>query len=356
VTSSLVRIYRSELDCIINETAAHPAIETGGSIYGLWTDKGHPTIFLAIGPGPRAERSPVQFQQDLGTHQNVGQVLLDSFGMHAVGLWHSHHKLGLHELSGGDLSRTMQLAQRTGQARFCDLLTYLTSSPFHSERATDVSIKPYVYTDAQAGRRAPTTFVVLPGVSPVRESLTRMAAAQQLPPDVSEVVKAQTGIDVRTRLERSVELGARNDDDAPQKSRGIFGRKREPANPDPQTAVESSPTPAEPQPAKYAIPDLIKYMQHELEPVLAGAPPGLHIEAEPLDGGQILRLTVTTARQDVHEFDLGWSSGIAVVTRHRIRKPEATMSVDGIEPGKVVAVKEYFRAMWDPSAYDRGRR
>lgn len=344
--SPVVRIYRSEIDCVVNETAAHPDIETGGSIYGLWTDKGNATVLLAIGPGPAAKRSETQFEQDLRTHQGVARVLLDTFGVQALGLWHSHHGLGLHELSGGDLRRTVRFAQRVDQTKFCDLLTYLTGGRWGGERSGDVSIKPYVYVDAKAGQRAPTSFEILPGVSPIRQALDRMAADHEIAPDLAEIIKLPKNLKVKTHLERSVELGTRADDDAPQKSRSIVGRVREAMMPDNREAEQPG--------VPYGIPDLVTYMKRELEPILKRVPPGLRIEVEPSDSGQTLLLTMTTAGHDVHELDLGWAGDAAVVTRHKIRKLRATSTQEAFPQGTVFPLRDYLRLIFEP-APSKGR-
>jgi hypothetical protein len=348
MSSPVVRIYRSEIDCIVNETAAHPDIETGGSIYGLWTDKGNATIVLAIGPGPAAKRSTTQFEQDLRTHQGVARTLLDTFGVQALGLWHSHHGLGLHELSGGDVRRTVRFAQRADQTKFCDLLTYFTRTLWHGERSSDVTVKPYVYVDAKTGRRAPTCFEVLPGVSPIRQALDRMAADKQIAPDIAETIRLPKNLSVKTRLEQSVELGLRDDDDAPQKSRSAVARVRDAVMPDSREEDQ--------RPVPYGIPDLMAYTKHELEPLLKNVPPDLRIEVTPSDSGQTLRLTVTTPGHDVHEFDLGWDGVAAVVTSHKIRKTEATSTLEGLPQGTVLGLKDYFRRILGPPSADRRGR
>src|SRR4051794_36109970 len=101
---AIVRIFESELAVVIDETRHHPEIETGGSLFGLWTNAGSPTIFLATRPGPNAIHHVTQFEQDVETHYRLDEISLKQFGTQSLGLWHSHHQIGLEELSSGDVA------------------------------------------------------------------------------------------------------------------------------------------------------------------------------------------------------------------------------------------------------------
>lgn len=223
MSGSVVRIYESEMSCLVHETASHPDIETGGSLFGLWTDGGNPTILLASRPGPRAVRQVTTFEQDVETHRLIERLLVDNFGAQSVGLWHSHHHLGLHELSGGDIRRTMTFARRARRTRFCDLLSYFSDGSRRSSRA-EVTVKPYVYVDAGEGRRAPASIVVLPGMSPIRAALATQSVPAQLAAELHIAIPLPPeDWQPRWRAARSVGVADREDEDAPvsQSGRGL---------------------------------------------------------------------------------------------------------------------------------------
>jgi hypothetical protein len=329
MTDSVVRIFESELACIAHETSIHPNIETGGSLYGLWTDAGNPTILLATRPGPQAVRQPTQFEQDPTAHLAIEQVLVNGFGAQAVGLWHSHHSLGLHELSGGDLNRTTRFARRTTRKRFCDLLSY-----FDEDVHSKVTVKPYLYVDAGLGTRAPTSFVVLPGTSPVRTALTGIAALEEfqfalaLPPPQWRP---------QWRLVRSVELGAREDEDAPGQPRRGFSLLRRKNRPVPE---ESGAIVSARQPP-FAIADLPRYVSEHLEPALRNLPGDLSCELEPIGEGHYLRLTMVSAsRTQEHVLALGWDGTGPVVIGHSCRRADRPNPADLLAEGETVALRQ----------------
>ncbi|GLZ40787.1 hypothetical protein Acsp05_44110 [Actinokineospora sp. NBRC 105648] len=301
----MVRVFESELAQVIGETDAHRSIETGGSLFGLWTDGGNLTVFLAIGPGPRAVRAATHFEQDPATHRAVEESLVERFGVQAVGLWHSHHHLGLTELSGGDLNRTLRFARRTGRTRFCDLLTYF--GPSGRDRDGPVVVKPYLHLDAAAGRRAATGIVVLPGVSPVREALLA-----DDPPFVGPLSVQGAGEHVR------FELATSPDADGPPTrisaralavltGRGRAARDQPRLTENPEDAGRSD----------FAIADLTEYVTEHVQPALRTASAAVRCEIQPTADGMLLQLTLA-ARGEQHVLELGWAGGPVVVS-HRFR-------------------------------------
>ncbi|MBT3224231.1 MAG: hypothetical protein HN348_34620, partial [Proteobacteria bacterium] len=98
-----LRIFASEIHAIVSEIRRYPHTETGGDLFGLWSHGGAPTVFLASLPGPGAIRQSHHFQQDPATHISLERLVWDYFGLQCVGLWHSHHRLGLEHLSRGDI-------------------------------------------------------------------------------------------------------------------------------------------------------------------------------------------------------------------------------------------------------------
>jgi len=99
-------IYQSELDYLSRCVLDFPNIETGGQLFGFWSNQGVPVVLYAIGPGRHANHQSSFFNQDSQYLLSVGNELLNRYGLCHIGEWHSHHQLGLARPSGHD-ARTM---------------------------------------------------------------------------------------------------------------------------------------------------------------------------------------------------------------------------------------------------------
>src|SRR5690606_31046152 len=95
IRRAALRIFEDELRVLVSEIRRYPALETGGAFYGLWSHGGQPTVFLATRPGPAAARRYTSFLDDPHTHMTLERDLWERFGMQCVGVWHSHHHLGM---------------------------------------------------------------------------------------------------------------------------------------------------------------------------------------------------------------------------------------------------------------------
>ena len=93
-------------------------IETGGQLFGYWTENGTPVILYAIGPGPRANHQVTFFNQDVDYLVKVGNLLRNRYGLHHIGEWHSHHQLGLAKPSGHDSDNMTSVIRRRGLGEF----------------------------------------------------------------------------------------------------------------------------------------------------------------------------------------------------------------------------------------------
>ena len=89
---------------IAHYTALYPGLETGGNLFGYWTNHGAPVVHLATGPGPNARHEATAFFQDERFLLECGDSLFRRFALQHVGEWHSHHRIGLREPSGGDVA------------------------------------------------------------------------------------------------------------------------------------------------------------------------------------------------------------------------------------------------------------
>lgn len=101
-TDRQVFIFKSEMDFISRCIMDYPDIETGGQLFGYFSESGTPLVVYAIGPGPKANHQVTFFNQDLDYLVKTGRCLKDSLGLHHIGEWHSHHKMGLARPSGHD--------------------------------------------------------------------------------------------------------------------------------------------------------------------------------------------------------------------------------------------------------------
>lgn len=96
-------VYQSELDYISRCILDYPNLETGGQLFGFWTNSGTPVVAYAIGPGIDARHNSTSFYQDAKYMISVGKYLGKQFGLQHIGEWHSHHQLTLSHPSGGDV-------------------------------------------------------------------------------------------------------------------------------------------------------------------------------------------------------------------------------------------------------------
>ena len=98
---SAAMIYGSELHAIQEHVLRYPDLETGGSLYGWYSETGLPIIALATGPGRNAMHEATRFHADEQYSMEIGRKMIDH-GLQHVGEWHSHHTLGLAQPSGID--------------------------------------------------------------------------------------------------------------------------------------------------------------------------------------------------------------------------------------------------------------
>ena len=100
--SPIAVIYQSEYDYISRCILDYPNIETGGDLFGYWTNEGIPVVLYAIGPGRNANHQMDFFVQDIGYFEKIASTLNGRYQLSHMGEWHSHHQLGLAHPSGHD--------------------------------------------------------------------------------------------------------------------------------------------------------------------------------------------------------------------------------------------------------------
>jgi len=111
-------IFKSEMDFISRCILDYPSIETGGQLFGFYTEAGTPVVLYAIGPGKNANHQVAFFNQDIDYLTKIGAKLKEYFGLHHIGEWHSHHQLGLAHPSGHDASTMINTIREKGLGHF----------------------------------------------------------------------------------------------------------------------------------------------------------------------------------------------------------------------------------------------
>jgi hypothetical protein len=150
-----VIIYESELERIAKWTAQSD-IETGGSLFGFFTYSKIPIVQFAIGPGPNANRSSVDFFQDEEYLIKVGK-LVSLHTLQHVGEWHSHHKLNLDVPSSGDNSTIHKTMDKNNFSQFTIFIT--------SSRPSTININGFNY-EKGTSNYVPVSFIILKGITP----------------------------------------------------------------------------------------------------------------------------------------------------------------------------------------------
>jgi len=101
ISAPAIIIYRSEFDYLSKCILDYLNEETGGQMFGFYTEKGVFVVVYVIGPGPQANHQEAFFNQDEKYLLKVYHVL-HKHGLQKIGEWHSHHKLGLDRPSTRD--------------------------------------------------------------------------------------------------------------------------------------------------------------------------------------------------------------------------------------------------------------
>ena len=113
-----ILIFKSELDYISRCILDRKDIETGGQLFGYWSEDGRPVVMYAIGPGPRANHQMTFFNQDVDYLVKVGRAIKENYGLHHIGEWHSHHQLGLAKPSGHDANTMVSTIREKNLGQF----------------------------------------------------------------------------------------------------------------------------------------------------------------------------------------------------------------------------------------------
>lgn len=172
-----ILIFKSELDYISRCILDRKNIETGGQLFGYWSEDGRPVVMYAIGPGPRANHQATFFNQDVDYLITVGRYLKEYFGLKHIGEWHSHHQLGLARPSGHDVSTMISTIREKDLGRF---LLCIGNCDRHSS-----SLNGYICNESSCEKKG---WDVIHSESPLRQEIdTRMASVLKHPATAAAV-------------------------------------------------------------------------------------------------------------------------------------------------------------------------
>ncbi|MEV4287046.1 hypothetical protein AB0K40_16200 [Nonomuraea bangladeshensis] len=317
-----IRIYESELETICDETFEHQDIETGGSLYGLFSHGGSATVFLATRPAGEVVRRETALELDPEVARVMESGVWTTFGLQSLGMWHSHHWIGLFEPSSGDLSRARGLAAKAQRLRHVEILANFVHGdgaapqqrsrrPWRREPSGDavVRLTPFFYPDVARSERAEASFAVIPGESPIRKEAARL----ELPSGVGAALLREAGSQARSRYQLGTSTArpgsgpADGRDDPPV--RPALEEPRTPAPPGPDVAVRPDAAGAVPpdvagDPRLEPIPDPAAFLEKYLNPLLHRS--GHMAELRPM-GDQLICVVVRGHRHRANfRYTLAW--------------------------------------------------
>ncbi len=377
-----VRIYESELQVICDETLEYPNIETGGNLYGHVSNGGTPVIWLASRPAGNVYRGDVALELDPQVTNRMQNFIWEQFGVQFLGMWHSHHQIGLYQPSEGDRRRTANFAVKWDRKFYVEILCNLPRGgaaprveaapecnrvtddaadqdpdegadediPTRKERRAQareekrrarqasrgrfpgpVILTPFAYTDATRLVQADAEISIMPGVSPLRAAL----ATAQLTGDFAEALRSvgddHTDLKYELRTSRADRFGTHerfaDHDPAPEQRppvRGVPTEERRPVGseqPRPAAArAPGSPADRKDQVVAVAIPDMQGYLERYVAPLLALHPNFAESAKFMPEGSKKWVVTIASRRRPAQfVLVLGWNGSVPVVLSCAIR-------------------------------------
>lgn len=160
MASPVAVIYQSELDYISRCVLDYPNIETGGDLFGFWTNEGIPIVLYAIGPGKYANHQDTFFVQDVDYFVKIASSLNNKYQLSHMGEWHSHHQLGLARPSGHDANTIFKGIQKVPLRRML-----LCIANYHDGKTT---VNPYTFHESDMLHYVDASWRILPIESPYR--------------------------------------------------------------------------------------------------------------------------------------------------------------------------------------------
>ena len=166
-----VLIYEKELSRIAGWVEEYPNLETGGDLFGFWTHTSAPVVQFVLGPAPESRHNSTSFYQGRDYLIRAGEVLRKRHGLQHIGEWHSHHQLGLAVPSSGDEQTVFRALDRYEFPNFLLCIANLREQKGWG-KSYEVNVGGFLFTRHRSLYQT-GAWVVLPGESPIRESVER---------------------------------------------------------------------------------------------------------------------------------------------------------------------------------------
>ena len=160
-------MYKSEMNAIREYVLDYPDRETGGSMYGWYSETGLPIIALVTGPGRNAMHHSVRFHADEGYSMEFGSAVVD-YGLQHIGEWHSHHRMGLNYPSDIDcqaMSNSLSDANSTTKRFLCGVANIV---------GTEVTLNTFFFSVESGRSYSHVPIVTKRYDSPIRTGLWRL--------------------------------------------------------------------------------------------------------------------------------------------------------------------------------------
>lgn len=136
-----VHMFENDVNMMAHLVLLHPAKETGGNLFGLWTDGQEPVVHIVLGPAIGCTRTEISFYQSIPYLERVGGIVTQEYQLCHIGEWHSHHRLRLSEPSSGD-SSTVTRNFPKGTCGFVLIIANILPNG-------RVSLSPYFYKEGK---------------------------------------------------------------------------------------------------------------------------------------------------------------------------------------------------------------
>lgn len=159
-----VFMYEAELNYLKWLVVQKADIETGGDLFGLWQNEHTAIVQLILGPGKDCSRTTTSFHQDVNYLGDVGEYLTSSQGLCNIGEWHSHHRIGLTEPSGGDQRTVWRNMPEVAGGRFLLFIAHIVGP----ESDPKVKVPCFVFNNATK-KMVVGKIESLPSYSPLRD-------------------------------------------------------------------------------------------------------------------------------------------------------------------------------------------
>jgi len=174
--------WESELKAICGMAAEEEmeGLETGGELYGLYTQSDKPVIMFATPAGPSARHGPGYFIQDLEFFKYANKFLFQEFQINFIG---SHHVHPHFSFSPNPSSIDVQGAKSIGFKNSMEKVYLFTITFERCSRSFNkkiVRVNSYVYEIKNSFKPIPCKILVLPGISPIRRAISDYPEAKKL--------------------------------------------------------------------------------------------------------------------------------------------------------------------------------